>query len=155
MQSTWTTSEPVSGLALLEHDPIGFDPSHAAEPDYVVDLPQLIDLAGTEHRDAVHRRASRRVDADQAPRCFQPIEQVVDVRRLRTCLGIERDGLHVLPDQIQGLEVAPVVKPVLPWADPADAIRRHVVVQKPGAGVDRCLAGPEHGVTGPRPRDRR
>ena len=69
--------------------------------------------------------------------------------------AMERDGLHVLADQIQGLEVAPVVKPVFPWADPADAIRRHVVVQKPGAGVDRCLAGPEHGVTGPRPRDRR
>ena len=143
------------GLALLEHDPVALDPSHVAEPDHVLDLPQGIDLAGAEHRDSVHRRASRRVDADQAPRRFQPIEQVLDVRRLRARLGIEGDAVHVVADQIQRLEVAPVVKPVVPRADPADPIRRHVVVQEPGAGVDRRLAGPEHGVAGPRPRDGR
>ena len=27
------------GLALLEHDPVAFDPAHAAEPDHVIDLP--------------------------------------------------------------------------------------------------------------------
>ena len=139
------------GLALLEHDPVALDPSHAAEPDHVLDLPQGIDLAGTEHRDAVHRRVRRRVDADQAPRCFQAIEQVLDVRRLRTRLGVERDAVHVVANELQRLEVAPVVKPMVPRADPADPIWRHVIVQKPGAGVDRRLAGPEHGVTGARP----
>ena len=139
------------GLALLEHDPVALDPPHAAEPDYILDLPQGIDLAGTEHRDAVHRRVSRRVDADQAPRCFQPIEQVLDVRRLRTRLGVEGDALHVVADEVQRLVVAPVVKPVVPRADPADPIGRHVIVQKPDAGVDRRLTGPEHGVADPRP----
>ena len=34
------------GLALLERDPVALDPSHAAEPDYILDLLQGIDLAG-------------------------------------------------------------------------------------------------------------
>ena len=75
------------GLALREHDPVGLDLSHVAEPDYIIDLLECIDFTGTEHRDPVHRRASRRIDADQAPRCFQSIEQVLDVRRLRSCLA--------------------------------------------------------------------
>src|SRR4029453_3737688 len=93
----------------------------------------------------------RTVDADQAPRCFQAIEQVLDVRRLRTRLGVERDAVHVVANEVQRLEVAPGGKPMVPWAGPADLMWGHVIVQKPGAGGDPRLPGPEHGVAGPRP----
>ena len=120
-----------------------------------LDLPQGPELASAEHRAAVHPRRPLRVDAYQSPRGLEPLEELVDVRRLGGGLGIEREPLHDRADLLQGLKVPAIVEPRLAGPDPANSVRLHAVLKQPGARVRCRLAGSEHCVGAARLRGRR
>ena len=54
--------------------------------------------------------------------------------------------LHDRADLLERLKVPAIIKPRVARSDPPNPIRLDVVVQKPGAGVDRRLARPENGI---------
>ena len=128
------------GLARLQNDAVALDAPHSAKPDDVLDLSQGLKLAGAEHRAAVHRRRARGVDPHEPTRRLEPFEQVVDVRRLGACLGIERDPLDDRSDLLQRLKVAAVMEPRVAWTDPANPVRLDAVIQQPDARVRSRLA---------------
>ena len=80
------------------------------------------------------------------PDVLEPLEQVVDARRLGARLGVEGDPLHDRADLLERLKVPTVVEPRVARPDPADPIRLDAVVQQPDARVHGRLARSEDRV---------
>jgi hypothetical protein len=73
-----------SGSA-VEDDAIALDATNPAEPDDVLDAPELLDLAGAQRWASEHRRGNAGIDAKELVRRFEPSEQIVRRRRLCGC----------------------------------------------------------------------
>ena len=80
------------------------------------------------------------------PRGLEPPEEVVDVRRLDTGLGVEGYPFHDRTDLLERLKVGPVIEPRVAGSDPANPVGFHAMSEKPNARVRGRLAGPEHDI---------
>ena len=83
VQSTWTLSGRVGNGAVRQLDLVHADLQHAAQPHDVGHCLQLVDLRLADGRAAVHRRAYIGIEPKQAAVRLEPVEDLVDGRRVR------------------------------------------------------------------------
>ncbi|MFN6118446.1 MAG: hypothetical protein ACK5CE_02220 [Actinomycetes bacterium] len=69
-------------LSPVEHDAIRVDSLHTAHPDHLGDPTELVELGRGHRGAAVHRGLHGGVEPQQQSGTLQPVEQVVDRRRL-------------------------------------------------------------------------
>ena len=129
------------GIALVQFDPPGLDPTDVSEPDHPLDAAQQVELPLGKRRCLRHGRRQRGVDPEHHPRGFHSHEEVI--RGGGRACRLHDVGGH--PDEHGGvgLDDRAVEHPRLAGPNPADRLRVDSVFEEPHAGVGCRLPGPD------------